>query len=176
MIKRYDFSDAQSGKDMCDRRIASAKSHIRRYLNEGNDINTASDMKKALDSYGGVKGCRASVVSVDTTKQQISTHKWTGITSFNNFEFTKTGVRVWKAYNIGKGQLIKRKDLLEMAPSQGNTGLIAYLPFIDPEKVHRQSEKTVRESSTVDKFRWSSKHGWSRNWFAGILLSRFILC
>jgi len=133
-IKRYDFSDAQSGKDICDRRIANAKSHMRRYLNEGNDIKTAFDMKKALDSYGGVKGCRASVVSVDPTKQQISTHKWTGITSFSNFEFNKAGVRVWKAYNIGKGQFLKKKDLLEMAPAQGNTGLKTHEPFTDPEK------------------------------------------
>lgn len=50
-IRRYDFSDPQSGKDICDRRIATMKSHMRRYLNEGNDINTASDMKRALDSW-----------------------------------------------------------------------------------------------------------------------------
>ena len=67
-IRRYDFSDPQSGKDICDRRIATMKSHMRRYLNEGNGINTASDMKKALDSYGGVKGCRVAVVSVDTSR------------------------------------------------------------------------------------------------------------
>ena len=64
-IRRYDFSDPQSGKDICDRRIATMKSHMRRYLNEGNNINSASDMKRALDSYGGVKGCRVAVVSVD---------------------------------------------------------------------------------------------------------------
>ena len=54
-IRRYDFSDPQSGKDICDRRIATMKSHMRRYLNEGNDIKTASDMKMALDSFGGLR-------------------------------------------------------------------------------------------------------------------------
>ena len=29
-FKRYDFSDPQSGKDVCDRRIASMKTHMRR--------------------------------------------------------------------------------------------------------------------------------------------------
>ena len=42
--------------DICDRRAAALKSHIRRYINEGNDVKTASDMKDAIDSHGGVKG------------------------------------------------------------------------------------------------------------------------
>ena len=35
MIKRYDFSDPQAGKDVCDRRTAALKAHMRRYINEG---------------------------------------------------------------------------------------------------------------------------------------------
>lgn len=165
MIRRYDFSDAQAGKDICDRRIASAKSHMRRFLNEGNNINTASDMKKALDSYGGVKGCRASVVSVDTTKQQIFKHKWTGITSFNNFQFLKSGIRVWKAYKIGKGKLITKKELLQMAPTQGKTGLVTKEPFTTPEEdagllkksSTKQCQPTEPEDSNVLNERENSK-------------------
>ena len=33
-IVRYDFSEPQAGKDVCDRRIATVKSHMRRYINE----------------------------------------------------------------------------------------------------------------------------------------------
>ena len=40
-ILRYDFSDPQASKDVCDRRIATLKSHLRRVIDEGNDINTA---------------------------------------------------------------------------------------------------------------------------------------
>ena len=132
-IRRYDFSDAQTGKHICDRRIACTKSHIRRFLNEGNNINTASDMKKALDSYGGVKGCRASAVSINRTKQQIFTHKWTGITSFNNFEFLKSGIKVWRAYKIGKGKLIKKAEIMQMACVQEATGLISHEAFTVPD-------------------------------------------
>ena len=32
---RYDFSDPQAGKDVCDRRTAALKAHMRRYINEG---------------------------------------------------------------------------------------------------------------------------------------------
>ena len=131
-IKRYDFSDPQSGKDICDRRIATMKSHMRRYLNEGNNIISASDMKRALDSYGGVKGCRVSVVSVDTSKQEITQHKWTGIQSFNNFEFQRLGIRVWKAYGIGKGKLMRTQDLKTMSNPQKETGLIVHENFTNP--------------------------------------------
>ena len=131
-IRRYDFSDPQSGKDICDRRIATMKSHMRRYLNEGNDIKTASDMKMALDSFGGVKGCRVVVVNVDTSRQEIEHHKWTGIQSYNNFEFIRSGVRVWKAFGIGKGKLIRNQKLQKVAKPQGKTNLIVHEEFSNP--------------------------------------------
>lgn len=36
--KGYSFSEANSGKDVCDRNIAPLKAHINRYLNEGKKI------------------------------------------------------------------------------------------------------------------------------------------
>ena len=44
---RYDFSDPQAGTDACDRRIATVKSHMRRYINGVHDIKKASDVKAA---------------------------------------------------------------------------------------------------------------------------------
>ncbi|KAK3752453.1 hypothetical protein QZH41_013500, partial [Actinostola sp. cb2023] len=58
---RYDFSDPQAGKDICDRKIAPMKAHMRRYVNEKHDIKTAQDMKQALESHGGIKGCRTAI-------------------------------------------------------------------------------------------------------------------
>ena len=49
-VLQYNFSEAQSGKDLCDSKTGSCRMHIARYLNEGNDIVTALDLKKALDS------------------------------------------------------------------------------------------------------------------------------
>lgn len=134
-IQRYDFSDPQSGKDICDRRIAALKSHMRRYLNEGNDINSASDMKRALDSYGGVKGCRVAVVvlTYQSCRSPITSGS-KGIQSLNNFEFLSTGIRVWKAFGVGKGKLLKNKMLKDMACQnvQQNTGLVVVENFSDP--------------------------------------------
>ena len=44
---RYDFSEPQAGKDICDRKTAPMKAHIRRFVNENNDVTTAEEMKKA---------------------------------------------------------------------------------------------------------------------------------
>jgi len=51
----YDFSEAQAGKYICDHQAAALKSHIRHYINEGNDVKTAKDMKATIDSQGASK-------------------------------------------------------------------------------------------------------------------------
>ena len=61
-VIRYDFSDPQAGKDICDRKTTSMKAHIRRYVNEKHDVVTAEDMKAAIESHGGLTGCRVAVV------------------------------------------------------------------------------------------------------------------
>jgi len=52
---RYDFSEAQAGKNICDHRAAALKSHIRRYIDEGNEVKTAKDMNATMDSHGASK-------------------------------------------------------------------------------------------------------------------------
>jgi len=126
-IKRYDFSEPQAGKDICDRKIAPMKAHIRRYVNEKNNVITASDMKKALESHGGVRGCKAAVVAVDTNmyNERGKENKLKGISKLNNFEFKDEGIQVWRAYNIGHGQLIS----FDAIQPQRKTGLIIIEPF-----------------------------------------------
>ena len=47
-IVGYDFSEPQSGKDICDRIICPMKSTINTFCNEGHDILSASDMYPAF--------------------------------------------------------------------------------------------------------------------------------
>ena len=77
---------------------------MRRYINEGNDINTANDMKVAIESYGEVKGCYATVAEIQDSFQSMTKHSMTGIQAQNNFLFESAGLRVWKAYNVGTGR------------------------------------------------------------------------
>ena len=89
-------------------------------------------MKKALDSYCGVKGCRVSVASIDTSEQEITQHKWSGIQSFNNLEIQRLGSKVWKAYGIGKGKLTRKQELKKMSKPQTKTGLTVHKQFNNP--------------------------------------------
>ena len=66
---RYDFSEPQVGKDICDRKTAAMKAHIKCWVNERHGVVTAEDMKAALESHGGIKGCRAAAVEVDMTRE-----------------------------------------------------------------------------------------------------------
>ena len=47
------ISDPQAWKDICDRKTALMKAHIKRWVDEKHDVITAEDMKQALESESG---------------------------------------------------------------------------------------------------------------------------
>lgn len=111
-VGRYDLSEPQSGKGACDRSAAHQKTHVSRFLNEGNDICTASDLKSAIDSYGGVKGCNAIIVEIKGSKVSKATlPRIPEVSYLHNFEYKDEGLTVWKAYGIGKGKCITWTEL-----------------------------------------------------------------
>ena len=67
-LKRMDFSDPQGGKGACDRKAATIKSHMQIFLNAENDIETAAQMKAAIESSGGVPG--VTVILSEITERQ----------------------------------------------------------------------------------------------------------
>ena len=105
MEHRYDFSDPQAGKDVCDGRITSVKSHMMRYINEGHDIKSAGDMKAAIDSSCCVRGIQAGVVNLQEHNHTMKKHAMSGIQVLKNFTFESEGLRIWKAYNVDLGRL-----------------------------------------------------------------------
>ena len=129
-FKRYDFSDPQSGKDVCDRRIASMKTHMLRWVNEGHDITAAEEMKIALESHEGVRGCRFAVVEIDKSTQNSQVKKIPGISFLNNFMFFDDGIRAWKAYQIGECHFYPYSSLTTNA--QGATAIKGLNPFSSP--------------------------------------------
>ena len=106
LLRRYDFSEPQAGKGPCDRNSTNQKSHVTRYLNEGNDVMTALDIKRALEPNNGVKVVVPYVVEgvpVSCTKVP----KITGNSLLHNFQYHSNRLRVWKAFDIGNGKLLK---------------------------------------------------------------------
>ncbi|XP_015759339.1 PREDICTED: uncharacterized protein LOC107338616 isoform X3 [Acropora digitifera] len=157
---RYDFSEPQAGKDICDRKTAPMKAHIRRFVNENNDVTTAEEMKKALESHGGLRGCRVAVVEIDPSKDLHEANKIPDISLLYNFKFEDGGIRVWKAYNIGEGKLLNYKNL-QIQP-QEIASLFVKQPFgprqkecgVIGERVAAQSEIfSCSESTCVLTFK-----------------------
>lgn len=122
---RMDFADPQGGKSICDRKASHAKSFIRRFVNEGNDVCTAIEFKDALH-----KSSMKNVTVVVALPPQKINEKMAGrvlkipkITTLNNFSFEEGGnFRVWRQYGVGNGCLI---------PATDTVSEVAELPVLD---------------------------------------------
>ena len=118
-VARYDHSEPQSGKDVCDRILCPLKASIKRYCNEGHDIITAEDMHTALKERP-VGGTTASVCTIEEQNKTLEMNKIDDYSKLHNFKFTKTGLRVWKAFDIGPGKLLLLNDLIKCAQGATN--------------------------------------------------------
>ncbi|XP_071126479.1 uncharacterized protein [Mytilus edulis] len=108
-IAAYNFCEAQDGKGACDRTAATLKAGIRRYINEGNDVTSASQMKKAIEST--VKNVKYIVKVVDSkpaVKEKSCPINIPAISSLNNFLFLDEGIKVWRHFSIGEGKLLPK--------------------------------------------------------------------
>ena len=119
-VRRVDFSDPQGGKGSCDRKAATIKAHVRRYINEGHDVLTATGLRDAILSNGGVRGVRVALVDAGGVKP-IEPIKLDGVSTLNNFCYSDEGIQVWRAYKIGQGKVIPWSKL------QGNIRCSCYI-------------------------------------------------
>ena len=119
---QYDFLEPQYGKEVCDRILCSMKSAIWRYCSEGNDILSAKNMYTAL-SKRSVRGTTAWVCVVSETQKTLKVNKVDDFSRYHNFRFEWNGIRVWRAYGIGKGKVIPYQDII--IKPQGPTDLVA---------------------------------------------------
>ena len=113
-IHHIDFSDPQGGKGAADRLAATCKSHVRIFINEGNDVTTAHQLKDALLSHGGIDGVR--VVAMEAIEDLLEdSRKIPTISKLNNFAFHGDSITAWRAYDVGKG-----KEIVLEKSSSGN--------------------------------------------------------
>ncbi|CAF1356373.1 unnamed protein product [Adineta ricciae] len=122
LVRRFDFSNAQSGKGPCDRMAAVIKANIRRFINEKNDCVSSSDFVRAAKStrHMSLMSCRMPSSSVSNKT------RWHGIQNYNNIEYKLVSKRelrrqkienkeievtVWRAFNVGVGQLFQWSKL-----------------------------------------------------------------
>lgn len=107
-VDRLDFSDPQDGKGAADRLAATAKSHIRMYINEGHDVTTAQQMQEApFSPMGASKVSEFVLKSLDDSSTSAAERpKIKGISKLNNFQFQNGKLFAWRGYGVGKGKLI----------------------------------------------------------------------
>lgn len=105
-VEGLDFSDPQVGKGAADRTGATAKTRIRMYVNEGNDVTNAHQMKDALLSHDGVKGVRVAVADSLQESVRGELPKIAGKSKLNNFRCTSGKLIAWRAYAVGRGKLL----------------------------------------------------------------------
>ena len=110
-IKRYDFSVPQAGKGPCDRSSALQKSHVNRFLNEENDVISAEQVKKALESHGGVRSVVPYMVEYLESAGKCPTPCIPDVSLLHNYQHCNDGLKVWKAYNIGTRKLVAWENL-----------------------------------------------------------------
>jgi len=92
----------QGEKGACDRKAATIKSHKQIFLNAG-CIETAAQMRAAIESSGGVHGVNVNLSEIPErqTKNAVSCE---GVSFVNNIGYESYFLRLWKAYNIGPGK------------------------------------------------------------------------
>ncbi|PFX14753.1 hypothetical protein AWC38_SpisGene21066 [Stylophora pistillata] len=147
VVMRYDFSEPQYGKDVCDRILCPMKSTIRRYCNEGHDAVSAKDMRAAL-SERPVRGTTACVCSINETKKTLEVQKIHGFSKYHNFKFEEEGMRIWRAYGIGQGRLIPYQDLV--VRPQGSTCLVVDEKFFPLKETRLHKAKKNSDGEQVN--------------------------
>jgi hypothetical protein len=110
-LLRTDFSEAQKGKDQCDRESAVAKHHMRAYVDAGHDITTAMDIKHALEWNGGLRNCKVSVVKLTPEEGCLGKVNIPMVSTLHSAANSDLGVQVWQYYQIGEGRKLPTKDV-----------------------------------------------------------------
>ena len=78
---------------------------MRIYLNSGQDVETADQMKNAIESTGGVPGVRATLCDTQDIPKSAPV-KCDGVSFINNIEYGNEGMRVPRSYAVGPGKFL----------------------------------------------------------------------
>ena len=86
---RYDFNNPCKGKDQCERESANAKTILRSYSQEKDDILTADDIAEGMFYGFGVQSAEICVAMNDQTKTSFTGKKTKNLTSNYSFGLVK---------------------------------------------------------------------------------------
>ena len=160
-VRRMDVSDPQGGKGSCDRKVATVKSHMKIFLNTGNNIETGEEMVAAMQSSGGIPGVNVSLASTAVGTKPLNV-KMESVSSFSNIEYGDSYLKVWKAYGIGPGKKLPLSKLGELdqesaivdlstASLKSNAAPQANAHFIPLKKSVPSCKQSARRQTTQEE-------------------------
>jgi hypothetical protein len=103
-LKRYDFCEPQTGKDVCDRIISPIKRAILEYVDNGGDVTNAVQMKQAIDSADGLNGLIVLVCEMNDSLSFQKAFSIKNITKYFSFEYENENINLYNYYDIGEGE------------------------------------------------------------------------
>ena len=127
---------------MCDRKAATIKSHMRVFLNSGNDIETPEQMFKAMVSFGGLPSLNVTLCE-PFTSVETPAFKIDGVSLLSNIQYSSEGIRVWRAYGIGPGKIVYQQK----SSGQGSGAL----PALVVAQVHRSNFSSASAKPSGDE-------------------------
>jgi hypothetical protein len=104
-LLRHDFSEPQHGKDQCDRESAVARKLMAAYVNSGNDLKSAQDIRKALLYRGERKNYKVYVIEIDREKCFLPSIKIADVQSIHSVKFEENCMTLWMFFDIGNGKI-----------------------------------------------------------------------
>ena len=127
------------------------KQAVRRYCDEGHDIQSAADMRGALLERT-VQGVPASVCEVNGKQKSIDVTKSPNFSAYHNFEFQPRGIRVRKAYSVGQGKTVNYTDIVRKP--QGPTSIVVrdkqnFFDISVKKRLNSKQSVTLSEASTL---------------------------
>ncbi|CAF4613272.1 unnamed protein product [Rotaria socialis] len=105
-----DYSEIQCGKSVCDRMSGSAKLRMRAYINAGNDVESAFEIKKAFEYGGGIQNLKIGVGEVSEINEVSPATRISELSSIRNIIYNDTNIILRKASGIGIGRTIDYED------------------------------------------------------------------
>lgn len=87
------------------------KGATRRYISEGHNILTAADMHVAL-KVRQVIGTSAAVCEIVSDRKELRIKGINNFSFFHSFAYQKDGLRLSKAYDVGKDNLIPWSEFI----------------------------------------------------------------
>ena len=101
---RLDYNEPQKCKDQCDWKAAVARNALRKYVDQGNNIQSAY-IFITLTSMK-LQSTKLSFIEFDKTIMLLKGKKRAGIDKYHSYQFTQQGMKVWQYYQIGAGLMI----------------------------------------------------------------------